>query len=120
MIKGLGGVLLCASEERFSPMRDFYIHALGLAPRSDRPGFVNFELGDQRLTVAVHSDVDSANSDPLHVMINLLTDDISNTYSRALAHGAESLRPPEREKWGGMVATLQDPDGNVVQLMQLP
>jgi uncharacterized glyoxalase superfamily protein PhnB len=29
-------------------------------------------------------------------------------------------RPPEREDWGGHVATLLDPDGNVVQLFQLP
>ena len=29
-------------------------------------------------------------------------------------------RAPEREEWGGWVATFADPDGNVLQLMQLP
>ena len=28
-------------------------------------------------------------------------------------------RPPERESWGGLVATLRDPDGNFVQLLQM-
>jgi len=28
--------------------------------------------------------------------------------------------PPEREHWGGWIATLQDPDGNILQLLQLP
>ncbi len=31
-----------------------------------------------------------------------------------------SLRPPEVEQWGGTIAKLQDPDRNIVQLMQLP
>jgi predicted enzyme related to lactoylglutathione lyase len=29
-------------------------------------------------------------------------------------------RAPAREEWGGWVATFADPDGNVLQLMQLP
>ena len=93
---------------------------LGLSPRSDRDGFVNFEFGEQRLTVAVHSEIESVNRDPLHIMINLITNDIAADYSTAVDRGARSLRPPELEQWGGSIATLQDPDGNIVQLMQLP
>lgn len=120
MIDGLGGVLVYTSADRFAEMRRFYVDTLGLRPRSDRSGFVNFEFGEQRLTVAVHSEISAGNRDPLHVMINLITDDIDNTYRAAVVRGAQSLRPPEREKWGGEIATLQDPDGNVVQLMKLP
>jgi hypothetical protein len=29
-------------------------------------------------------------------------------------------RRPEREAWGGVVATFADPDGNTLQLMELP
>lgn len=25
-----------------------------------------------------------------------------------------------RERWGGWIAALQDPDGNILQLLQLP
>ena len=119
MIDGLGGVLLYTSAGRFASMRHFYVEVLGLAPRSDRTGFVNFEFGEQRLTVAVHSDVNCANQDPLHVMVNLTVNDVDSAYRTAVVGGARSLRPPEQEDWGGKIATLQDPDGNIVQLMQL-
>ena len=36
------------------------------------------------------------------------------------APGVVFTRAPEREEWGGWVATFADPDGNVLQLMQLP
>lgn len=118
MIDGLGGVLLCTSRERFPAMRSFYMDGLGLEPRSDRKGFVNFEFGNQRLSISIHSEVDSVNRDPLHVMINLVTTDIAADYATATQRGAHGIRAPETEKWGGVVATLADPDGNIVQLLQ--
>ena len=119
MIDGIAGILVYTSEARFPKMRSFYTDTLGLTPRSDRPGFVNFELGELRLTVAVHSEIECANRDPLHVMVNLAVSDVDSAYRTAVVGGAQSLRPPEQEKWGGKIATLQDPDGNIVQLMQL-
>ena len=119
MITGLGGVIVYTTAERFKTMRSFYVDVLGLPTRSDRDGFVNFQLGEQRLTVTVHSELDGPSRDPLHVMINLATDDIAADYAAAIRFGAKSLRPPERESWGGVVATLSDPDDNIVQLLQL-
>lgn len=120
MIDRLGGVLVYTAADRFAAMRSFYVEVLGLEPRSDRPEFVNFELGDQRLTVSVHSALDGPNPSPEHVMVNLLVNDLGSAYASTLERGARSLRPPETEGWGGRVATLQDPDDNIVQLMQLP
>ena len=120
MIDGISGILVYTSEAQFPAMRSFYADTLGLNPRSDRDGFVNFEFGEMRLTVAVHSKIDCANRDPLHLMVNLVVGDIDSAYRTAVVGGARSLRPPEREEWGGKIATLQDPDGNIIQLMQLP
>ena len=120
MITGLAGVIIYTTADRFASMRAFYVDALALTPRSDRPGFVNFELSDQRLTVTVHSEIAGPSTDPLHVMVNLATDDVVADYATAVARGAQGLRNPERESWGGRVATLADPDGNIVQLLELP
>jgi uncharacterized glyoxalase superfamily protein PhnB len=120
MITGLAGVIIYTTAARFPEMRSFYVDVLGLSPRSDRAGFVNFELGNQRLTISVHSELGGPNRDPLHVMVNLATTDIEAVFADAVDHGARSLRPPEAESWGGLVATLTDPDGNIVQLLQLP
>jgi predicted enzyme related to lactoylglutathione lyase len=119
MITGLAGVIIYTTAERYRAMRSFYVDVLGLDPRSDRDGFVNFELGEQRLTITVHSELVAPNTDPLHVMVNLATSDIHADFAAAVDAGARSLRPPERESWGGTVATLADPDGNIVQLLQV-
>lgn len=114
----LSGVLISTGVERFPAMRSFYSEILGLPVRSDRDGFVNFDLGGGRLTIATHSEVSGPNADPARVMVNLGVDGIDSLHQRLTNAGVRFVRPPEREKWGGTVATLVDPDGNFVQLLE--
>lgn len=116
-IVGLAGILIWTSEERFSAMRRFYVESLGLLPRSDRPNFVNFQIGAARLTLGVHQAVDGVSRDPLRIMINLAVTDIDAAHERLSKLGIPCLRAPSIEPWGGKVATYADPDGNTVQLM---
>lgn len=44
---------------------------------------------------------------------------VRETYASALAHGGRSLMPPARQDWG-YVATLRDPDSNVIELVADP
>jgi predicted enzyme related to lactoylglutathione lyase len=53
-------------------------------------------------------------------MVNLAVTDISAVHDRLVRAGVVFTRAPERGEWGGWVATFTDPDGNVLQLMQLP
>lgn len=123
-ITGLAGVLVWTTAARFPALRRFYVETLGLAPRSDRAGFVSFAWGpppgDVRLTVSVHDAIVGAAGDPLRLMLNLGVDDIHAAAERLRAAGVAFTRPPERERWGGWVATCHDPDGNTVQLLQPP
>ena len=120
MITGLAGVLVWTSPGRWAALDRFYVDTLGLTPRTRREGFVNFELGGQRLTITTHASVRGSSADPLRLMVNLATDDIAADHARLTAAGVPFTRPPEREPWGGWVATLADPDGNTLQLFQLP
>ena len=113
----LTGVLISTAAARHSAMRNFYVETLGLVPRSDRPGFVNFDFGHSRLTIATHDGVSGAASDPARVMLNLRTADIQAAVSRC--DPSQVIRWPEREKWGGLVATVADPDGNYVQFLEM-
>ncbi len=119
-ITGLAGVLLWTSADRFDALAAFYRDVLALPVRRDRPGFVSFAWGDVRLTVTVHDAVHGASADPLRWMLNLAVNDVAAEHARLAAAGIPFLRPPEQEPWGGTVATLTDPDGNVVQLFELP
>ena len=116
----LAGVLIHTSADRFPAMRSFYVDVLGLSPRSDRSGFVNFEFGSQRLTISLHGAVDGETSEPDRMLVNFATDDIEQAYTTAVSTGAPGLRPPSPEPWGGRVATVADPDGNLVQFLELP
>lgn len=119
-VTGLAGVIVWTSAARFPAMAAFYRESLGLEPRSERPGFVNFAWGEVRLTVTVHDRVEGPAADPLRVMVNLATDDIDGMHDRLVAAGAPVVRSPEPEPWGGRVATYADPDGNLIQLLALP
>jgi predicted enzyme related to lactoylglutathione lyase len=116
----MAGVLIWTEADRFQVMVRFYRDTLGLLPRSVRPDFINFEWGDVRLSIGIHRGVRGPSRDPLRIMVNLAVDDIRTTYERLAGAGTLFTRGPEVEDWGGWVATFVDPDGNVLQLMQLP
>ena len=118
-ISGIAGVIIWTEPGRHAEMARFYRDVIGLTPRSDREGFINFEWGEMRLTVARHSELTGPTADPKRVMVNLRTNRIHDVYQRLSAAGVEFTRTPEREPWGGWIATFSDPDGNVVQLMQV-
>lgn len=117
-ISGIAGVIIWTDPSRHAEMARFYRDVVGLTPRSQRDGFINFEFGEIRLTIARHSELSGRSQDPKRIMVNLRTERIEETYRRMSAAGAEFVRLPEREPWGGSIATFHDPDGNVVQLLQ--
>ena len=118
MINGLIGVIIWTEDlDRLLP---FYRDTLGLEPHSVRPDFVSFKWGGIRLGIGGHSHVEGETKERYRVMVNLGVDDIHREYEILLARGVRFVRPPEQEHWGGWVSTFSDPDGNTLQLMQLP
>ena len=119
-IDGLAGVLIWTAADRFPAMARFYRETLGLTPRSAKDDFINFDWHGVRLSVGVHDRIVGTSRDPLRLMVNLTVTDISAVHDRLVRAGVVFMRAPAREEWGGWVATFADPDGNVLQLMQLP
>ena len=114
------GVILGVDPDRFDAVRAFYVETLGLPPRADRPGHVNFQWGDVRLTISAHSEVRGRHAEPRRAMLNLAVEDIEAVAARLRAAGVAFVREPSAEPWGGAIATFEDPDGNTLQLMQRP
>lgn len=117
MITGLVGITLWSSD--LERMFHFYHDILRLPLHSRHDDFVAFGLGDVRFNIGLHDRVHGASADPYRVMPHLGVDGIHGEYRRLKREGVEFIRPPEREHWGGWVATLKDPDGNILQLLQL-
>ena len=118
MIDGVAGVIIWT--ERMAAMAAFYRDTLGLPVHSERPHFVAFEWGEMRFSIGEHSEVRGKSAEPQRIMVNLATSDIHTLHARLTVAGVRFIRLPEREHWGGWVATFEDPDGNMLQLLEQP
>jgi catechol 2,3-dioxygenase-like lactoylglutathione lyase family enzyme len=118
MIDGVSGIIIWTGN--LNRMVEFYRDILGFPVHSERPNFVAFEWGDMRLSIGTHSEVSGPIREPHRIMINFATGDIHNVYETLTEKGVRFIRPPEREHWGGWVATFYDPDGNILQLLEQP
>ena len=107
--------------DNLEEMTRFYRDVLGLLLHSVHDDFVAFEIRPGvRLNLGTHSRVQGSSRDPFRTMVHLKVNDIHAVVDRLRGRGAVILREPELETWGGWVATFQDPDGNILQLLQLP
>ena len=51
-----------------------------------------------------------------HTGVGLAVDDLEAEYARLAKAGVRFASPPERQPWGGFMALVEDPDGNVLYL----
>lgn len=97
----------------------FYRDTLGLAVAIETPGFV--VLGDDvnapSLALGTHSEVKGRASDPYRHFVGLGSDKLDADFERLQAAGVEFVEHPT--DYGGLrIATLKDPEGNLVQLFE--
>jgi len=118
MITGVVGITLWT--DNLERLFHFYQGTLRLPLHSNHGDFIAFELGDVRFNIGLHHQVSGESKDPFRIMAHLGVDDIHAEHRRLLTAGTEFVRPPEQEHWGGWVATFQDPDGNLLQMLQFP
>ena len=117
MVTGVIGVTFWTGE--LERMFDFYNDVLRLPLHSRHEDFIAFELGEVRFNIGLHQNVAGPSKDPFRFMPHLGVDDIHAEARRLAEAGVDFIRQPEQESWGGWVATFKDPDGNVLQLLQL-
>ncbi len=99
----------------------FYEQQLGLALqfKDAKAGWAEFDVGGARLGLERVAD-DDAEGQALvgrFLGISLQVDDIEATYERLQAKGVVFMEPPSKQAWGGCLAHLRDPEGNVITLL---
>jgi len=101
----------------------FYGDVLGLPLRfkDAAVGWAEFDVGGPVIGVErVDPEGDAADPERLvgrFVGISLEVDDIAATYQRLRRRGVSFRSPPQRQPWGGVLAHLEDPEGNVLTLL---
>jgi predicted enzyme related to lactoylglutathione lyase len=122
MLNGLSGATIWS--EDLNNLLPFYRDVLGLKIASESPEFVSFgERADggaylgAYLGLGTHSEVKGNASDPYRHMVGLESNDVDADFARLTAAGVEFIEKPT--DYGGLrIATLRDPEGNIVQLLQ--
>ncbi len=116
MIKHLRGATTWSGN--FDNLLPFYRDLLGLPVAIQVPGFVVLgEAGTATLALGTHREVRGRNTDPARHMVGLASDDVGADYKRLSAAGVEFVEAPT--DYGQLrIATLKDPEGKLVQLLQ--
>jgi len=99
----------------------FYTDVLGmkLETRADEFGWAQFATGSCNLAVErlAPDDPEAPGLVGRYVGISLRVPDLDSTYHALVARGVEFLSPPTKQAWGGTLAHLRDPEGNVLTLL---
>ena len=96
--------------------RTFYGAQLGLTEMSTGPGWVVFDGGPVQIVVEdVHGDLVGR-----FAGISFAVEDVEAACEALAARGVEITNRPARQAWGGTLAHVADPDGNVLTLVQYP
>jgi lactoylglutathione lyase len=98
---------------------DFYSGVLGMVVRVDERRYNWVELGPEeslgRLALVQKKDGKREPGGPTGIM--LLVDDIYSLIDKAKEKGAKFTLPPQRRPWRGVIAKIEDPDGNEITLL---
>jgi predicted enzyme related to lactoylglutathione lyase len=108
----LGSVIIATQDT--TRLRWFYHDVLGI-PFNAQGKLVSQEV---MLHPMLHSAVAGPPAEPHRVMLTFDVADIHQATADLKARGVRFAREPEREHWGGWIATFLDPDGNYLQLLQ--
>jgi predicted enzyme related to lactoylglutathione lyase len=118
MIKQFAGASIWS--EDLNNLLPFYRDLLGLKVAQESPGFVLLgedQPGALSLGLGTHSEVHGRNNDPARHMVGFESDDLAADFKRLKEAGVEFIEDPT-DYGGMMMATLKDPEGNLVQIWQ--
>jgi predicted enzyme related to lactoylglutathione lyase len=105
----------------FSRAMRFYTETLemAVASRSDEMGWAQMATGESHLALerVAGSDSEGRALVGRFVGVSLRVDDIFATHKFLTARGVQFVAPPEKQPWGGVLAHLCDPDGNILTLV---
>ena len=115
MIKGLAGASIWSHD--LNNLLPFYRDTLGLkvAMESERFVVLGDDVNAPSLGLGSHSDVRGKSPDPHRHMVGLASDDLDADFRRLKDKGVDFIEEPTQYD-GLRIATLRDPEGNLVQL----
>jgi predicted enzyme related to lactoylglutathione lyase len=119
MIKKLDWVTIWS--EDLNNLLPFYRDVLGMTIVEQSEGFVALAGSEEGpgVCVGTHSEVKGRATDPYRHMVGLAIGDLDAEYQRLSSAGVEFIETPTEYGDGFRMATLKDPEGNLVQISEM-
>src|SRR4051812_49399023 len=111
-VQGIKTVLLPVSD--VEKAKAAYTALLGVAPQADSPHYVGFDVAGQHIGLLPGGGPQGMTSPVAYWHV----DDIEAKLAEGTAAGATIKDPAKEEGGGRVVASVIDPDGNVLALIQ--
>ena len=121
MLRGMATVSFWAADHEAA--KRWYTEFLGMEPYFERPGYVEFRVGDYSHELGI---IDSRyappgqTDSPAGAILYWHVDDVDAVRQRLLALGATEHEPPTVRGEGWTTASVVDPFGNILGIMTNP
>jgi predicted enzyme related to lactoylglutathione lyase len=118
MLRGLATISFWAAD--LAAAKRWYSELLGIDPYFERPGYVEFRIGDYQHELGIidrnYAPKDAAAS-PGGAIVYWHVDDVAATLEKLTAMGAKEYEPLTQRGVGFITASVVDPFGNVLGIM---
>jgi len=94
----------------------FYEHVLGLDKKYQFETYAGFDCGGVEIGLAPGRQADPAPDAPC---IDFLVDDVDEACRTLRERGVTFVKEPEDTQWGGRIARFSDPNGHILQLLEI-
>ncbi|MEM2546334.1 MAG: VOC family protein [Candidatus Bathyarchaeia archaeon] len=95
----------------------FYEEILGLEKKYEYSSYVGFECGG--VEIGLIPKLKKGERASLSPSVEFLVDDVEKFYNELKSKGVKFVKGLHEEPWGGKQATFTDPDGNILEIVQI-
>jgi catechol 2,3-dioxygenase-like lactoylglutathione lyase family enzyme len=96
----------------------FYEKTLGLEKKYTYSSYVGFQCGNLEIGLIPKSKTEER-AELTSPSVEFLVDDVDKTCKELKDKGVNFIKEPHDEPWGGRQASFTDPDGNVLEIVQI-
>ncbi len=121
-LRGLTTVSYFAEDH--AAAKQWYTEFLGIKPYFERPGYVEFRLGDYQHELGI---IDSkyvpgidSKTGRAGVVVYWHVDDVDSVVKKAIEMGAKQFEPTQNRGTGFITSSVIDPFGNILGIMYNP
>lgn len=116
MIKAVWCVTFCVSDLKKAV--EFYEETLGLEKKYEYSSYAGFECGGVEIGL-IPKLKQAERVSPVSPSVESMVDDVDKVYKYLKDKGVRFTKELHDEPWGGRQATFTDPDGNILEIVQI-